>query len=599
MGPSEMGMPEETILRPAVGRRIGEYELIAKVGRGGMGQVFEARHIHLDRNVAIKFMHSRASDEAAQRFQREMRAVGRLPLHQNLVLATDAGVASGVLYLVMELVHGVVLSSFRSRKEGVPTADACEMIRQAAIGLQYIANHGMVHRDLKPGNLLLSNDGIVKVLDLGLAKCCVATDEESDFTQAGQSLGTPDYMAPEQWEDSHSVDIRADIYSLGCTLYFLLAGRAPFDDGGHNTVPRKMYAHLHDEPQPIVELRDDVPDALIGVLEKLLQKDPDSRFQTPEEVAEALQPHCRDHKVSALAKNAVELKSTAVHRRENSLCDTASFQSDSTPIGESAFVEESARSKFTRWLVAAMASCLVIALIGFLAKDWATRQPKAGGGGNQGFGIQASKSPTAESVVAENSQQDESLTATNILDMKVSHFRMDESGTLESLGLIEESPRVDIRVEDDVRVKVSFDAPSYAYLVALNPDGSVQLCSPADDEQAPQRVKELTFPSDSSSFFGLTDGEGPQAFVVLASSRPLAPFSEQRAQLKQLPWSPFELSGIWKFDGDEIAPIGRFRFTRGTVRRRVPPTLDQTLSSLRQEFGVEDVHAVAFPVAGE
>jgi serine/threonine protein kinase len=209
--------------------RLGEYQLLAKLGEGGMGAVYKARQTNLDRMVALKVLPaSRSQDhEAIARFYREMRAVGRLR-HPNIVEALDAREIDGSPMLAMEYLDGIDLSKLVHQVGQLPVADACELIRQAALGLQHAHEHGQVHRDIKPSNLMLTVDGTVKILDLGLALLDPARPQGLEMTAAGRALGTADYISPEQVTDSHSVDIRSDIYSLGCTLYKLLGGRAPF-----------------------------------------------------------------------------------------------------------------------------------------------------------------------------------------------------------------------------------------------------------------------------------------------------------------------------------------------------------------------------------
>jgi serine/threonine protein kinase len=272
------------------GRLLGEYRLLERIGRGGMGQVFRALHLRLDKLVALKVLPSdRFGDpQAVARFEREMRAVGRLD-HPNIVLARDAGEVDGIHFLVMELLDGVDLAALVRKSGPLDVAIACEMIRQAASGLQHAHERGLVHRDIKPSNVMLTTSGIVKLLDLGLA---LIRDPSSPqvATMDGAMMGTTDYMAPEQWSDSHRVDIRADLYSLGCTLYVLLTGEPPFANATHPTTVAKMTAHLNEPPPSIRSRRGEVPEELVLILDRLLAKNPADRFATPGELAVALAP---------------------------------------------------------------------------------------------------------------------------------------------------------------------------------------------------------------------------------------------------------------------------------------------------------------------
>ena len=205
------------------------------------------------------------------RFDREMMAVGSLD-HPNIVRASDAREIDGRRVLVMEFVAGMDLADLVRHYGPLPIADACEMIRQTALGLQSAHERGLVHRDIKPSNLMLTPQGQVKLLDLGLALFQTQPPTETEMTAAGQTVGTAEYMAPEQVSDPHTVDIRADIYGLGCTLYKLLAGHAPFDSPRYRTHITKMAAHLRDRIPPIRRERKEVPAALAKVLHKMLAR---------------------------------------------------------------------------------------------------------------------------------------------------------------------------------------------------------------------------------------------------------------------------------------------------------------------------------------
>ncbi len=284
--------------------QLGEYELLEKIGQGGMGAVYMARQTKLDRIVALKVLPKSRMDDpgTVARFEREMKAVGRLN-HPNIVQALDAREIDGNSFLVMEYVEGLDLSDLVKFLGPLPVAEACELTRQAAVGLQYAHQNGLVHRDIKPSNIMLSlppsargagGEGFepcVKILDLGLA----LLDEmhapgTEELTSTGQMMGTLDYMAPEQGSDSHQVDIRADIYSLGATLYKLLTGRTPFGGERYDTPVKKMMALATEDPDPIDSLRPEIPAELAAVVHRMLARDPDDRFATPAEVAEALSP---------------------------------------------------------------------------------------------------------------------------------------------------------------------------------------------------------------------------------------------------------------------------------------------------------------------
>jgi serine/threonine protein kinase len=278
-------------LPPGRRERIGPYRLLRRLKGGGMGDVYEALHTHLDRRVALKTLRGDRmhNPEFVERFYREMKAVGRLD-HPNIVRASDAGAADGCHYLVMDFVDGFDLAAVVRQRGTLAVADAAEVVRQAAIGLQCIHEHSLVHRDIKPSNLMLGSRGTIKILDLGLALLHEGQAAGDELTDTGLGLGTADYMAPEQAQDAHRATIQSDLYSLGCTLYKLLAGRAPFDMPRYSSTLKKMQAHLRDPVAAIQTVRADVPDALAAVVHRLLDKEPSHRFASPQQVADALTP---------------------------------------------------------------------------------------------------------------------------------------------------------------------------------------------------------------------------------------------------------------------------------------------------------------------
>ncbi len=347
--PDQQELIDSIVQRVAKLRQIGDYEILEELGHGGMGIVFKARQQLLNQTVAIKVLSQTLLDDgqAVARFRREMQLIGRLN-HPNIVRALNAGTAQegpweGSHYLVMEFIDGITLQKLGNLRHknmmpgtmlpnkvthesathktshdgdseptalfqidpqspptylagspaGFPFAAACEVIRQAALGLQHAHEFGLVHRDIKPANLMVGHDGVVKLLDLGLGKFLDehrTPGEHTSLTLEGTTIGTIDYISPEQCENAGDVDIRADIYSLGCTFFFLLTGKPLYSGSRYDTTRKKLMAHIVGDIPKLRSVIPDAPPELEALFEKMLAKDPEERFSTPVEVADALTP---------------------------------------------------------------------------------------------------------------------------------------------------------------------------------------------------------------------------------------------------------------------------------------------------------------------
>jgi serine/threonine protein kinase/WD40 repeat protein len=312
------------------------YHVLRLIGAGVMGAVYEAEHRVMRRRVAVKVIKRdyTANAGALERFRREVENAPRLS-HPNIVITYDAEDAGDTHFLVMEYVEGTDLGRLVQEHGPLAVDRACDYVRQAALGLQYAFEQGMVHRDLKPHNLMLSvvSGGAVssdksdpagptkhqtpntkhqiQILDFGLARFATEAATKAGATASGIVLGTVDYIAPEQADNAHQADIRSDIYSLGCTLYHLLAGQPPFPTG---TPIQKVMAHVKKKPQPLTELRNDLPEGLMPVLERMMAKKPKHRYQTPIEVANALE-WFTFARATVDVDRTVVLDNTAVRRR--------------------------------------------------------------------------------------------------------------------------------------------------------------------------------------------------------------------------------------------------------------------------------------------
>ena len=297
---------------------IGPYYVLDKLGQGGLSQVVKAKHRETGNLVAIKIIKPEvfASPEGRQQFLQEVEAMARLD-HDNIVQFCDADEWKDTFYFAMEYVEGTDLGKVVRLSGALPVHEACDYIRQAALGLQHAYERNLIHRDIKPVNLFLTHvpvvapaaaatqfatrnaplqtvkatmqaRSLIKILDWGLASMRTPkglTSESSldDITKC--IVGTADYLAPEQARNANQADIRSDLYSLGCSLYFLLTGQAPFPDG---TLMQKILLHQQAEPRPIDEIRTDVPAAVTALVKRLMAKDPAERFQTPASTAMAL-----------------------------------------------------------------------------------------------------------------------------------------------------------------------------------------------------------------------------------------------------------------------------------------------------------------------
>jgi eukaryotic-like serine/threonine-protein kinase len=267
---------------------IGKYKVLEKLGAGGMAQVFLCEHKLMRRRVAIKVLPTAKADDPSslQRFYREAKAIAAVD-HPNIVRAYDIDQDENLHFLVMEYVDGINLHDLVKKFGAVDITRACHYIYGASVGLDHAHEMGLVHRDIKPGNILVDRAGVVKILDMGLARFFHDEDDVLTKKYDENVLGTADYLAPEQALESHTVDIRADIYSLGATFYYLLTGSALFPEG---SVAQKLIWHQNRLPKAIRSIRPEVPAEVAAIVEKMMAKDREQRYQTPSEVMAALAP---------------------------------------------------------------------------------------------------------------------------------------------------------------------------------------------------------------------------------------------------------------------------------------------------------------------
>ena len=319
---------------------IGKYKVLERLGSGGYAQVYLCEHKLMRRRVAVKVLPvAKTKDSSAlDRFILEARCLVQLD-HPNIVHAYDVDKDEDLHFIVMEYVDGANLQEIIKKSGPLDVLRACHYMRQAALALQHAHENSLIHRDIKPGNILVDRTGVVKVLDLGLARDLNRNDDEDQLTKKHDdgTLGTADYLSPEQAIDSHEVDIRTDIYSLGVTFYFLLTGRAPFEG---MQLAQKLLAQQVKPPPPISGFRKDVPAEVIAIIAKMMAKDKDQRFPVPGDVADALAPFTQEQiappseselpHLSPLAKGSASSAETATVARNDTPKPSASPGSGST-----------------------------------------------------------------------------------------------------------------------------------------------------------------------------------------------------------------------------------------------------------------------------
>jgi serine/threonine protein kinase len=529
--------PSSLAPRLSPGTRLGDYLVKSLLGRGGMGEVYLAEHELMGRQVAIKVLPAIRDNSAGglRRFHTEIKALARLGTHPNLAAAFHAGDHEGCIFLVLEYIPGTDLNNLVLRQGPLEPLPACAFIRQAALGLAHAHEHGIVHRDIKPANLMLTPDGTIKVLDLGLAQAREANGVEEGQTQPGVLLGTPDYLAPEQAENPRLADARSDLYSLGCTWYFLLTGRAPF--AGHSALS-KLRAHALEAPPPLHQLRPEVPEAMVAIVDRLLCKRPEERIASARDFIAALD---------------------ALPRQEDSQC-AGDPARNLIPLAPGP-----ARRRFLPAIAAVLALLVGGSLIAMLILK--REQPPETPPGN-----------------AKDLQ----------VSWHIEHYRpVAKNDDLLPLGAIGQ-PGSAPRQHDRVAVVAQFSEPSYPCLLAINPDGSLQLLHP-EPGQNPQELKpvrDFRAPQEGSRYYTLDDARF-QGLVLLASRQPLPDFDQWRPSLDPEAWKKIQTAVAWSFDGRDLGPIGTQRVG---ITEHGPKVLADLCRDLQSRTESVIVRAVAFPV---
>ena len=308
---------------------LGKYQIQKEIGAGGMGAVFLARDTTLNRLAALKILPRDKAENPVlvKRFKAEGQAAAHLR-HENIVSVYDAGEEDGYLYIALEYVEGTDLHNLINKRNRIPVRRSLEIITKVTQALSHAYQQGIVHRDIKPANILIRLDGVVKLTDLGLARS-IDDNTETSITRAGTTVGTVDYMAPEQARDSKAADIRSDLYSLGCTWYHMLTGRAPFSEG---SLTNKLAAHAMTPPPDPREINDLVPEGMVAIIHRMLAKPQSERYQTPDDLLEDLKnsnlkrSNVDNNVLEALANDESDGEQKMFDSSTNQAADSSEFQ---------------------------------------------------------------------------------------------------------------------------------------------------------------------------------------------------------------------------------------------------------------------------------
>jgi serine/threonine protein kinase len=523
-------LPEQTE-PPARPESIGRYRIVGELDSGGQASVFRAVHPTLPRDLAIKIAHEPSSiDRSLMKSDAEILC--ELD-HPNLVRVHDLDIHEGRPFVVMEFVRGRTLQQVAD--QSLPSPDqAAAWVSAIARALEYVHGRGVVHQDIKPTNIMLDESGRPRLIDFGMSRWRHAWSGK----RAGPSGGTLAYMAPEQARgESERVGAPSDIFGLGGVLYFLLTGQTPFGGGTRNEQWRR--ASLCNFDRSALSAKR-VPRRLERIVLKAMAAEPEDRYASAEEMASALET--RDSRPRRLAIQGGILLLAALAVAIWLLWSRPAQEGNPTSrIGS--------------------------------APQPPPIQPEAGPG---------VKAPGGQSAFPRQPLRIESL--------QVALHRRSPDDPTGQIGINAFAGRF----AQDVRVQARLNRPAYCYLIALNPNGSTQLCYPEEPAIAPSLTTTIDYPSDPTSGFGLTDGIGTQAFALIASTQPLPSFAKWSQSLGGLPWKPAETEIVWRYDGRSFESDNQ----RGEVRplADLPPPLDATCRTLRAGPGVEAIQALAFPV---
>lgn len=562
----------------------GKYRIVRRIGDGGMGTVYEAEQLSMRRCVALKILAARPcrDQQARQRFLEEQRAFSRLPSHPNVVFGLDVGEWNKFPYLVMELLTGCDLEQWLKEQAQQPVAvsDACDMICQAAEGLQFLHIHNMVHRDIKLANLWRMPEGTIKILDLGLTRFLLADPDRTALTVG--IAGTPDYMAPEQGADTHAADIRADIYGLGASLYTLLTGAPPFAESTANQghILGKLEVIQNNPVPSLRQRRPDVPAELAQLAERMLAKDPSERPQEPLEVICDL-----NRWISTEPVKADPGRLSSAPAEQSLLC--ASVKIHEQPLTEGPAPQplnpQPRQPRIRRLATAPILGLLILSAA--LAAAWYYRPVPVG-----------SEDKAASPLAALH----------GVLDVYV---RRPADGKGEPLHLADPGA-LPLRTGDAVWLTVTLNRPAHCYLLWIDPDGQVYPGYPWnegdwDDRPWPD-TKVLRFPlrlpNELDEAFELPEGQSGMATLVLLAREqtPLPARTPLAAQLSGLPRQTAQdmRATVWFENGVALdQPPGERRQLRFFNTKKLHDPVIATQQRLWQELRGEFDYMLAVSFA--